>query len=346
MPRPVVFISYSHKDEAEKEQLVSHLKVLESAGLIELWVDDRIAGGADWEAEIKQAIAQARVAILLISANFLTSDFILGKEVPAFLERRKSEGLTVFPVIAKACTWNAFDWLARMNVRPKNARPIWSGSDSQIDEDLSAIAKEVVDVVKKSKISQERLDTTSAQVVTSHSTQEQIQGAAIPSTAPKIPRAYNTRTIRELVNISFTAEELRHLCYDEFRAVYMKLSEGMSKETVIHHLIEYCEIQGQLERLLDSIEKQAPHQYALYKDRLMKGAAVTVSTPSHPTVNGPEVDLDSVEHVKKLIATKTRRLHALQLQAAQYGLSTPPEVILQIEDLEAEIAELKQKLKS
>ena len=77
MTKPIVFVSYSHKDEKEKEALVSHLSVLQRAGLIEVWVDDRIQGGADWEDEIKKVIARARVAILLVSANFLTSDFII-----------------------------------------------------------------------------------------------------------------------------------------------------------------------------------------------------------------------------------------------------------------------------
>ena len=82
---PVVFISYSHKDEAEKEQLVAQLRVLERAGKINLWIDDRIKGGSDWEQEIKTAMRKASVAVLFISANFLTSDFILGKEIPGFL---------------------------------------------------------------------------------------------------------------------------------------------------------------------------------------------------------------------------------------------------------------------
>jgi len=122
---------------------VSHLGVLQRVVLIELWSDDQIGAGADWEAEISQAIAQVRVAILLISANFLTSDFILGKEVPEFLQRRSNEGLTVFPVIAKACAWQTVDWLAKMKVRPKNGVPVWSDAGSHIDEDLAAIAKEV-----------------------------------------------------------------------------------------------------------------------------------------------------------------------------------------------------------
>jgi hypothetical protein len=142
MTQPVIFISYSHKDKKEKDRLLSHLSVLQYQRLIGLWSDDRIGAGADWEQEISEAMTQAKVAILLISANFLTSDFILGEEVPTVLKRRQSEGLTVFPVIAKACAWEEVDWLTEMNVRPKNGRPIWGGS-RRVDEDLAAIAMEV-----------------------------------------------------------------------------------------------------------------------------------------------------------------------------------------------------------
>lgn len=145
--RPTVFISYSHQDEKEKNELLIQLGVLASADLIDLWSDDRIGAGADWEAEISQVIMNARVAILLISANFLTSNFIFRKEVPELLKRRDREGLTVFPVIAKACHWQAVDWLAKMNVRPKNGQPVWSDGGSHADEDLAAIAKEVASIV-------------------------------------------------------------------------------------------------------------------------------------------------------------------------------------------------------
>jgi hypothetical protein len=147
MTHPVVFISYSHKDESEKDRLLSHLSVLQREGLISLWSDD-IAAGADWKQEIGEAMAQARVAILLISANFLTSNFILGKEVPILLKQRQSEGLIIFPVIVRACAWTRVDWLTRMNVRPKNGRPIWGAGNRRVDEDLAAIAKEVAAIVE------------------------------------------------------------------------------------------------------------------------------------------------------------------------------------------------------
>ena len=144
--RPSVFISYNHKDEGEKERLLLHLGVLHD--VIDLWSDDRIEAGADWEAEIVKAIAHAKVAILLITANFLTSDFILGKEIPSLLGEHKHKGLIVFPVIARACAWRRVDWLRRINVRPKNGRPVWSDAGSHIDEDLAAIAEEVAAIIE------------------------------------------------------------------------------------------------------------------------------------------------------------------------------------------------------
>lgn len=102
MSRPVIFISYSHQDEKEKNKLLAHLTVFQQQGLIDLWSDDRIAPGANWKEEITAAIEQAQVAILLISANFLSSNFISDNEIPNLLKRRKNEGL-VMPAL-----WLAF----------------------------------------------------------------------------------------------------------------------------------------------------------------------------------------------------------------------------------------------
>jgi hypothetical protein len=147
MTEPLIFVSYSHKDERQKDRLLSHLGILQRERLVDVWSDDRIHAGADWQQEITIAITQAKVAILLVSANFLTSEFILREEVPALLKRRQSEGLTVFPVIAKACAWQEVKWLSSMNVRPKNGRPIW-GSNHNVDDDLATITKEVASIVK------------------------------------------------------------------------------------------------------------------------------------------------------------------------------------------------------
>ncbi len=147
--QPVVFIGYSRQDETEKDRLLTHLGVLQQEGLINLWSDDQIGTGVAWEAEISQTIARATVALLLISADFLNSDFILGQVVPPLLERQEREGLLVFPVIAKHCAWQTVEWLAKMKVRPINGQPIWREVGIYADKELTIIAKEIAALVKK-----------------------------------------------------------------------------------------------------------------------------------------------------------------------------------------------------
>lgn len=144
----LVFISYSRKDEQEKEALVTHMRVLEQGAVsFKVWSDDCIAGGEQWEPAIEEAISSAKVAILLVSANFLTSDFITRREVPELLRRRAGEGLRVIPVIARPCAWQRIDWLKAMNVRPKNGDPIWKGQFCA-EEELVKIAHEVATLVQ------------------------------------------------------------------------------------------------------------------------------------------------------------------------------------------------------
>ena len=149
MTTPTVFISYSHTDEEWKDRLVTHLGVLQQEGLLGLWDDRRIEAGEDWKPEIEQAMQAASVAVLLVSANFLTSQFILSDEVPRLLQRRSEQGVRIFPVIVKPCAWKQVSWLSRLQLRPKDGRPLSGGSDYQIDADLAAIAEEIAGILKR-----------------------------------------------------------------------------------------------------------------------------------------------------------------------------------------------------
>ncbi|MFN8384387.1 MAG: toll/interleukin-1 receptor domain-containing protein [Anaerolineales bacterium] len=151
MTSPSVFISYSHKDEEWKNRLETHLRVLEMQEILNVWEDRQIEAGDDWYPEIENAINNATIAILMISANFLTSKFIVGEEVPKLLERREKEGIRVIPVIVKPCTWTRVSWLSKIQARPKDGRALSAGSDHQIDLDLSAIAEEVARAIDKPK---------------------------------------------------------------------------------------------------------------------------------------------------------------------------------------------------
>jgi hypothetical protein len=148
MSQPTVFISYSSADEREKEALLAHLGGLQQAGLIKTWSDDQISAGADWQKAIQQAIAQTRVAILLITANFLSSEFIMEREIPTLISRQQKGELVIFPIIARACAWKEIAWLQKLKVRPQHGLPIWRNGGSHADEELSAIAEEIARLVK------------------------------------------------------------------------------------------------------------------------------------------------------------------------------------------------------
>ncbi|MEM9548305.1 MAG: TIR domain-containing protein [Bacteroidota bacterium] len=143
-----VFISYSHKDEEWKDRLVSHLGVLEKENQLSVWTDRKIQGGEDWYPEIEKAIGMAQVAILMISANFLTSDFILKEEIPRLLKKRREGGMKILPLIMKPCVWNEVKWLSSIQVRPLDGRALSGGTEFQIDTDLTSFAKEVNDILK------------------------------------------------------------------------------------------------------------------------------------------------------------------------------------------------------
>jgi len=98
-----IFISYSHKDHVYLDRLMVHLKPLEKQGLIDPWVDSRLLAGDRWKKEIEKALKSARVGILLISADFLASDFIIDNELPPMLQAAEQAGTLIIPVILKPC---------------------------------------------------------------------------------------------------------------------------------------------------------------------------------------------------------------------------------------------------
>lgn len=164
MQQPVIFLSYSHRDEAEKDQLVAHLNVLRHDG-IELWVDDDIPGGDDWQRQILEHVERATVAVLLVSENSLTSDFILKSELPALQRRRESGDLKLFPIIAKPCAWRKVPWLRAMNVRPKNGEPVWGGDEALTRERLAALAEEIASLVDRRLPQTEHTELTRSRTV-------------------------------------------------------------------------------------------------------------------------------------------------------------------------------------
>ena len=145
---PKIFISYHHKDESWKDRLVTHLRVLEKEGWIEVWDDRKLEVADDWPSAIKKMLNEADVALFLISANFLTSDFIRREEIPTLLKRRQQEGIVILPIILKPCAWMHLDWLRQIQVLPKDGTPLSGKTDSEIEENLTSITKRIAGILE------------------------------------------------------------------------------------------------------------------------------------------------------------------------------------------------------
>jgi hypothetical protein len=118
-----VFISYSHQDEPAMQELDRFLGPLERAGKISIWTDRKILPGQNWRVEIMRELESADVTLLLVSANFLDSDFIHTEEIPRAFKRMNEHGKPVVPIILNFCLWDITP-IGELQAVPTDGRPI------------------------------------------------------------------------------------------------------------------------------------------------------------------------------------------------------------------------------
>jgi len=123
--RATIFISYAHRDKRHLERLLVHLEPLSRRGnKIESWSDRKIAPGGTWEREIASALSSTKVAILLISADFLASEFIVTRELPELLRLARRSVITVLPVVLGHCSFRNDRELSSFQAVNDPARPV------------------------------------------------------------------------------------------------------------------------------------------------------------------------------------------------------------------------------
>ena len=122
--RTGVFISYSHADAEWLKRLQVHLTPLERTGGFQFWDDTRIRPGDQWHQEITAAIGTAKVALLVVSADFLASRFIMENELPPLLAAASDEGAIVLAIIASPCRYLETTTISRFQAVNLPSRPL------------------------------------------------------------------------------------------------------------------------------------------------------------------------------------------------------------------------------
>jgi WD40 repeat protein len=142
-----IFIGYSHADSRYLKELQIHLA---PEAKVNVWSDTMIKPGSEWSEEIKQAVASAKVAILLVSADFLASEFISENELLPLLTTAQQEGVTILPVILSPCAFTHTALAQYQAINPPS-KPLSSMPKSKRNEVWSRVAMLVKDAQSTQK---------------------------------------------------------------------------------------------------------------------------------------------------------------------------------------------------
>ncbi len=118
-----VFMSYSHKDEELRQEIEKHLAGLHRQGAISSWHDRRIGPGEEIHSQICAQLDAADIILLLVSADFLASDYCYDREMMRAMERHEEGSARVIPVILRPCDWHALPF-GHLNAVPTDGKPV------------------------------------------------------------------------------------------------------------------------------------------------------------------------------------------------------------------------------
>ncbi len=142
-----LFFSYSHKDEALRGELENQLSLLRRLGIIHGWHDRQIAAGREWENVIDKNLEASDVILLLVSSDFLASDYCYDKEMKRALEKHEAGEARVIPVIIRSVDWSEAPF-SKLQVLPKDAKPVtsWPNRDEAWTDVARGIRKAVEEI--------------------------------------------------------------------------------------------------------------------------------------------------------------------------------------------------------
>ena len=156
-----IFFSYSHKDEPFREQLETHLSMLKRQGLIKPWHDRMITAGDEWKGQIDDNLNVADIILLLVTANFLASDYCYDIEMMRAMERHEINEARVVPIILTPVEGWMHSPFAKLQILPKDGKPVTKWEDR--DEAFVNVAQGIRRVIESLSQSSQVKRTASEQ---------------------------------------------------------------------------------------------------------------------------------------------------------------------------------------
>lgn len=146
--RNQIFISYSHMDKNWLDRLKVHLKPFERESILDVWSDEKIKSGSLWRKEIQRALDRAKVAVLLVTRDFLASDFIAKDELPPLLDAADNEGATIIPVLVKPSAFQHIEDLAKFQAANDPSRTLIEMDEGECDRFLVNLIGTIIDKIR------------------------------------------------------------------------------------------------------------------------------------------------------------------------------------------------------
>jgi hypothetical protein len=203
----VLFFSYSHKDEALRDKLEVHLAMLKRQGVVDTWHDRRIVAGDEFAGRIGAELERADIILLLVSPDFLASDYCYDIEMTRAMERHEAGEARVIPVVLRPCDWHGAPF-GKLNAAPKDGKPVSTWPD--LDEAF-------LDVVKAIK-------TAAARHGSRGGARRTVGPSPAAGVSASVPRSSNLRVKRAFTD----ADKDRHL--DEAFEFITRFFEGSLQE--------------------------------------------------------------------------------------------------------------------
>ena len=142
-----IFFAYSREDSILRDRLDKHLSGLKRKNYVNTWYDGKIDAGKEWEKEIDLNLSKADIVLLLISADFIASDYCYDVEMTKAISRHEKGDAVIIPIILNPCDWSDLPF-SKIQGLPQNGKPITSSYWENSEIALNEVSKSIKDIVE------------------------------------------------------------------------------------------------------------------------------------------------------------------------------------------------------